>query len=264
MPSHQIYLINLDRSTERLAQFRQQTDALNLEFTRIAAVDGALHFPQGQTDHRYYRPLAPSEMGCYTSHVQTLNLFIESDFDFAIILEDDCIIQNIFLNCIEEAIEKHAEVSWDVLKLQGKKKGLIHLYGLPTTNIVEYSSVPLSTRAAIWSRAGAHKMLRHYQRYGITRPIDVDLRFTWENDLRIMLLNPTAVLKKKNAATTIDNRRASYRNQGRTVRILTKWKYESSFVFKNFRALMKRHGLVRAVVSHLGIDTPKKESIQKR
>ena len=42
-----VYVINLDRDTERLEKMKQQLDKLNIEFTRFSAVLGA----QVKTSH---------------------------------------------------------------------------------------------------------------------------------------------------------------------------------------------------------------------
>jgi glycosyl transferase family 25 len=58
--------------------------------------------------------------------------------------------------------------------------------------LVEYQRVPSMTAGYVISRAGAAKLLATRLPFG--RPIDVDLRFWWENDLRILGTVPSLLI----------------------------------------------------------------------
>ncbi len=256
MLNNPVYLINLDRSPDRLASVQQRAAELGLEFIRVSGVDGAVDKLQPVLQHRYYRPLTPAEVGCYSSHIKTLEEFLKTDYNYAIILEDDGVLSPEFSCFAEAAISNNQQTEiWDVLKLHGKKKGIIHSIALADCNLVDYCTVPLSTRGTIWTREGCQKMLRYFEGQGVKRPIDVDLRYTWETGLRILVLNP-AVVKASGSLSTISDRRVLYHQQSRFRQITTKLRYEFSFVARNFQHLVKRYGLIRAMISQLGIDRP--------
>src|SRR5690606_3854414 len=88
--SYQTYLINLDRATERLEMMENEFNRIQLPFIRISAVDAKnLDKESFQVKNRYDRDLLPGEIGCFLSHVKTLKTFLDSDKDFAVIIEDD-------------------------------------------------------------------------------------------------------------------------------------------------------------------------------
>lgn len=88
-----IYLINLDRSPERLEHFGQQVLIEGLKFIRISAVDG--YTIDEDTKSKLYRqrsglyPLGPGEMGCFLSHRKVWARILEDGLNWAFVAEDD-------------------------------------------------------------------------------------------------------------------------------------------------------------------------------
>jgi glycosyl transferase family 25 len=99
-----IYLINIDRATERLADIRRQSIEFSIEINRVDGVDG-LEVPREQwidVDERRFlkrhgRRILPGEYGCYRSHLLALERFLSSGHDAAIIMEDDIQLNGTFL-----------------------------------------------------------------------------------------------------------------------------------------------------------------------
>jgi glycosyl transferase family 25 len=124
----QTWVINLDRAPERLARITEQLQSLGLPFTRLAAVDaGRLTAPQrAALDEPAYRrkhgmtPL-PGELGCYLSHVAVMREFLASDAEFALVLEDDVLL-NPTLPAALEGLAEHPD-RWDMVKLSGVHSG---------------------------------------------------------------------------------------------------------------------------------------------
>lgn len=79
------YLINLDRSPQRLEFMRAQYEPLGLTVERIAAVDGA------RLDLSPYKGsgLTPGEIGCFLSHRAAWERVAASAESQALVLEDD-------------------------------------------------------------------------------------------------------------------------------------------------------------------------------
>jgi glycosyl transferase, family 25 len=122
------FLINLDRSPERLAAMASQLDALHMPFTRIAAVDGCKVGPDERVDaHRYRlrhgRQVRPAEVGCYLSHLAAMHAFLASDASHALILEDDATLLPALPEVLARAISREAVRTWDVLKLESRRRG---------------------------------------------------------------------------------------------------------------------------------------------
>jgi len=91
-----IYVINLDRCTERWARMRSQAIQFGLNIVRVAAIDGhsvddeqrvgfhprSFYFHNGRT-------ILAGEYGCYRSHLLALETFVLSGESMAIVVEDD-------------------------------------------------------------------------------------------------------------------------------------------------------------------------------
>ena len=123
------YLINLDRSPQRLAAMVPRLEALGLPWKRIAAVDGndfgALPWP-GYDDRAYTRNWGkshhPNEVACYLSHVRTLEAFLADGGAFALILEDDGAFDPGLKAVLQDLLALSG--SWDAVKLAGHHSGM--------------------------------------------------------------------------------------------------------------------------------------------
>lgn len=92
------YVINLERGKERLRSISEACAFAGIEFERVDAVDGRslaqdqwheMDFDRWRNTHGA-DPL-PGEYGCYVSHIKALRTFAESDYDSALIMEDDAV-----------------------------------------------------------------------------------------------------------------------------------------------------------------------------
>ena len=122
------FLINLDRSPERLAAMASQLDVLNMPFTRIAAVDGRTIKVEDRVDtHRYRRrhgrEVRAAEVGCYLSHLAAMQAFLATDASHALILEDDATLLPALPDVLARATSREAIGTWDVLKLESRRTG---------------------------------------------------------------------------------------------------------------------------------------------
>ncbi len=79
-----IFLINLDDRTDRLESSTKQLKAMGLQFTRIPAVSF--------TEVAMSVFLTAPVLACWKSHLKTYSALIASDFDYALVLEDDFLI----------------------------------------------------------------------------------------------------------------------------------------------------------------------------
>lgn len=122
-----VYLINLDRAETRRDAMLSKLAEAGLSAQRIAAIDGKLlSFPTPDFCALSYgalhgRRTCPPEVGCYLSHVECAKTFLKGDADFALILEDDVIFADDFLQTIDDAI-CHAQ-DWDILRLTTVNRG---------------------------------------------------------------------------------------------------------------------------------------------
>lgn len=98
-----IFLINLDRRTDRLAFMEQQLSKQRLSFTRISAVNGYALSEQQKSQFDlekffllYRRKMVPGEMGCALSHCLIWQNIVANNIPFALILEDDVVLDEDF------------------------------------------------------------------------------------------------------------------------------------------------------------------------
>jgi len=88
------YLINLDRTPDRLLAMTQRLNALGIPFTRVPAVDGRAMGDDAFSDFIRTRPRNGKEwtrgkMGCFLSHQSVWRAIVENDHPYAVVLEDD-------------------------------------------------------------------------------------------------------------------------------------------------------------------------------
>ena len=90
------YIINLERSKDRLDNTLSQLDSSNLDISILKAVDGRtmssdevkeLCDAQALKEHPTW--LTPGAIGCSLSHLNAYQRMLEDDVDYALILEDD-------------------------------------------------------------------------------------------------------------------------------------------------------------------------------
>ncbi|OUT55329.1 MAG: hypothetical protein CBB71_20400 [Rhodopirellula sp. TMED11] len=92
----QSYVINLDRSPERLEYFGQQAESAGLQFERIAAYDGKL-LSQEEIDAIrsvpfQFQPIDLGNIGLLKSHQLAWQRLLDSNQPYAAVFEDDVIL----------------------------------------------------------------------------------------------------------------------------------------------------------------------------
>jgi glycosyl transferase family 25 len=115
------YLINMDSAPHRMAHMQAELDRLGISFIRQAGVVGAeLEQPHPDFSAWSYKYLhgrlwSPRELGCYLSHLECLKKFLNSDADYALILEDDVTLHDELENLLSAALEHRRD--WNMLRL---------------------------------------------------------------------------------------------------------------------------------------------------
>ncbi|MEJ6403921.1 glycosyltransferase family 25 protein [Yoonia sp. 2307UL14-13] len=116
-----VWLINLDRDTDRLAAMDRQLAKMGMAYTRFPAIYGkdcAAALAENVDADAYARnmgsPILPGKMGCYASHLAVWDKFLKSSHDIALILEDDVVFHDDFLESVGVALA-HAD-DWDLIR----------------------------------------------------------------------------------------------------------------------------------------------------
>lgn len=194
-----IAVINLATQPGRWAFIRQQLQAAGLQAVRHEAVPGHLLDEQALgrlyspalNRRQYHKPLRPGEIGCYASHLALWQRLAASGARAMAVFEDDVLIDP-GLPQVLAAVER-LPFDWDIVKLYGRVQEQARASWplLPGTALLHYRRVPSHTCAYVISRGGAQKLLASRQPFG--RPVDIDLRHWWENELAVFGLQPYPV-----------------------------------------------------------------------
>lgn len=193
------FIINLASDKARWDSVSRHFSEAGLSFRRIEAVMGKalsaeetnrIYSPR-LNSRQYYKPLLPGEIGCYASHLEAWRELLRSGERCVAIFEDDVELAP-DLPEVLAAIER-LDADWDMVKLIGlsEKRPQWRRPLLPGRDLVGFRRVPSLTGAYVVSRSGAAKLLERRIPFG--RPIDVDLRYWWECDLRILGIYPYPV-----------------------------------------------------------------------
>ena len=196
-----VLYINLEKDALRRTRMEEQSKALDLSAQRLAAVYWADLDDKTQTRHhspalnqrQYFKPLGNGEKGCYASHSLAWQQLLASNAPALAVFEDDV---RFFptLPAVLQAIAELPADSWDMVKLYGREhEKIAQRMPLADTGVelITYRRVPSFAAAYVISRAGAQKMLASRIPFG--RPVDVDMRFWFENGVRTLGVFPSVV-----------------------------------------------------------------------
>jgi glycosyl transferase, family 25 len=217
MPTPPIFLINLDRSHERLALMQAQANELGLAFERMPAIDGTRQLPGWMVAQflddcgRARGGLSEGEVGCYASHLVVFSKIVERRLKAAIVLEDDAILDQDFERSACAAMCA-APVGWDCIHLSTDfKRPAFPVVDLGLgRSLVRYKRLPVNSLGYVVSRAGAAKLLAARQRL---RPFDLEFRLAWQTGLEMFGTYPALARANQRLETTI---RADWKDRGCT------------------------------------------------
>lgn len=116
-----VWLINLKRDVGRFEKMDSQLRGMGLSYQLFEAIDAKDRARElvGRVDVEAYernmgRRLLDGKMGCYASHVRVWELFLASPYQTALILEDDVVFHDDFVQSLELAMQ--ARQHWDTLR----------------------------------------------------------------------------------------------------------------------------------------------------
>ena len=241
-----VFVINLDRSTQRLAEMTQRLEQLDLPFTRMSAVYGASltdqelnrHYSSALNKRVYRRPLSAAEIGCYLSHRNIWQTMVDDNLTMALILEDDAELGAQLPAAL--ATVENLTRPWDVIKLYEPqiKKPLARSIPLNQDfSLCQYKKIPSTSTGYMVSLAGAAKLLRARELFG--RPVDDDIQFYWEYSGEVYGVKPYPIsIANSSLESTIgpDGQTRSRKTVAGTLRgPLLRLAYEILRIYHNFR-----------------------------
>ena len=195
------YVINLDRSPERLNNISAQCKKYNIDFVRISAFDGNILDLEKLADDtacRYEmgRSIQPGEVGCFLSHKKALDAFLSSKDEFAVILEDDAILSKNFsksINDICSFIIQNQQLNVLAVNLGASD----YKYSTPIkeydhTTLLRAHRFPMLATGILWTRHGAAIISKDKNR----------VRYPYDNYLRMLLTRGHMGLSVKHSLRT--------------------------------------------------------------
>lgn len=189
-----IWLINLDRDTDRRAAMEAQLNKLSIPFNRFPAIYGKdhAHALAKRVDASAYArnmgsPILPGKMGCYASHVTVWEAFIASDYKVALILEDDVVFHDDFLETLDLALEN--ATLWDSLRFNCIRAKLPVSQAIRGNYTFNAYVGPFTGNATyLLHKATAQKILPNL--WPQTRAFDHELNRFFHHDYRQLGLEP--------------------------------------------------------------------------
>lgn len=191
------YVINLQRSTERLSHFISSLGQAEKALTRIDAIDGRLVAEDHYEHYDIKRFIAingrhprPGEYGCYRSHIKAIETFAKSAHQTAVIFEDDAKVTKDGLAFCQYLDEIAPEESL-IIRLTTHRKALYE----PLSKTHDHYSIgqswfgPTGSAAAYWlNKPAAHALLNHIKTGSL--PFDIALEASWHHGVPSLMTKP--------------------------------------------------------------------------
>lgn len=161
--------------------------------------------------NRFGRALTAAEIGCFKSHFQVLQRFVDSSSaDWVLVVEDDVLLDPLF--DFNDAVRLAADRDLGYLRLYAKKMvPFLQVEAIGARQLVRYLTDPYGAQAYLISRPAASRFLATIE--GITLPIDDELGRFWKNGLIPYALFPFPVLESAAPSTIEDLRNLENRQR---------------------------------------------------
>ena len=239
-------LINLDSSQSRLRKIDAQLRNLSVPYERVPAINGKnlaneykneIVYPidHFKTKVRFTRALSDGEIGCFLSHIKCWEKLINSEEDWALVMEDDIQISSLagqYLNS-----DKWLPENIDICQLSSLNSNSCGRIKAPTLRVDNFLSLvqpifppPLGTQAYFISRAFAKRAIELSHK--LPAPVDNFMFSYWfelATEFRIWRTNPILVIPQSGTASEIGDRK------GKNMKKAPFW---------------IRHGLTRLLLDH--------------
>jgi glycosyl transferase, family 25 len=209
-----VYLINLDRSPDRLAQITKQLVDLQVPFERVVAFDASkADLSSCQIDHQIFAKVhgrtrvRDAEIGCHQSHFAALDRFVKSDKKFALVFEDDIQIGE-GLNSILDQLQVWSD-DWDIVPLFHWHRGTpIRIKQSGKFGLQVFLTAVTSSAAYVVNRRAAKALLAHMKVQSAC--VDHELFDTATHGLRLRGITPKCIsLSEQANVSTIGANNAS-------------------------------------------------------
>jgi GR25 family glycosyltransferase involved in LPS biosynthesis len=125
------YVINLDKNEDRLQKFTSSYSSTGLKddpFIRVKAIYGKDINYESYISENVEIKMTPGMVGCFLSHLQTYDMILKSNKDYALIFEDDASITEPLDTNVVSNIFDSVPSDWDIILLGYDLSNRVHRY----------------------------------------------------------------------------------------------------------------------------------------
>lgn len=171
---HTVYVINMDRSATRWKRWKVER---RVRVVRIKAIDGLRDLHGQSSEHKYFErhrsaPTRRQVRGCALSHMKAMRRAVEQGDPFAIICEDDVILEDCASERVDMVLDR-LPTDWElVFFAREANKDIAFPFSKPTAEgrwNFSGCSMYMISRAAMLDFIG------HVEREGFQRAVDWEL-----------------------------------------------------------------------------------------
>lgn len=208
-------VIHLERATTRRPQAERIAAALPMPTTIINAVDAREMGPQIRTAYRrqVHRPRYPftlrdGEIACFLSHRECWRIMIQRGWPFAVIVEDDVVVDDQRLRpAVEWALEVLEPGDYLRFPVKPERERGPTVHSGDGFRIVEPELPGLGTQMQIVGRAAAERLLAATESFD--RPIDSLLQMQWLHGARMLSVHPALIreVSRELGGTVVQNKK---------------------------------------------------------
>ena len=222
--------INLPSAKERKSAILAQAEKFGISIEMIPAVAGkelpaeVPEYDRAARKKVFNHDLIPNEIACTLSHIKALETFLASGAEYGVILEDDAVLAENFVEGIRDITEKlHG---WEIAKLY-TEEGKLYPLGVEIPGGVVQ---PIFPKKILWvavgylyTRRGAARLLEHMRPF--CHQADVLIaKIILENQIPTIGVTPSLVTTSDadNTKSTIDDTGGRF---GAFIRRRSFWQY---------------------------------------
>lgn len=205
MPNMSVSVINLDRRADRMADISETLEAMNVDYTRISAVDASdpdvSWLTEGEPSEITGIPMTRGEHAVHASHNLVWRDALDRQLDAVVVLEDDVVISPDFSLLFRDgwlpsdADLVKIEAHWGEIEVGPATAG-----PFPDRRIRRLFSRNLGAAGYLVTAKGLRKLTSQITAETIRDPLDwtlFDRRSSVFNDLVIYQVEPALVVQHK-------------------------------------------------------------------
>ncbi|KAG7460287.1 hypothetical protein MATL_G00219780 [Megalops atlanticus] len=170
----EVFMINLQRRTDRRERMLQTLYEQEITCKIIAAVDGnalnvseiynmGIHMLPGYSDPYHGRPLTKGELGCFLSHYSIWKEIVERGLKVSLVIEDDLRFEVFFKRRLQNLMQEVQSegLDWDLIYIGRKRMQVDHPEkAVPNIHNLVEADYSYWTLGYMMSLQGARKLLK--------------------------------------------------------------------------------------------------------